>query len=283
MFTQGDWTGGEAMAQAVLPGAERNGNAELNATLVLGMGRARRGDPQARPTLERSLELALTKIVSRISKVNALVRLAEMYWLLDDGAKALEYARRAFEESSYMQAHPWIRGQAAFWLWRVSEEHNGDAHNGDARDTPYALQLAGDWNAAAAAWERMGCPYERAMALVDGGPAEQREAFAIFDRLGASATIRRCREMLAARGVTHIPRGPRPTTRANPMGLTDRESEVLVLMAEGLHNAEIGARLHRSEKTVAHHVSSIIGKLGATTRQQAVRAARTKGLLDPDS
>ena len=271
------------MAQAVLPGAERNGNAELNATMVLGIGHARRGDPQARPTLERSLELALTKIVSRISKVNALVRLAEMYWLQDDAAKAREYARRAFEESSYMQAHPWIRGQAAFWRWRVSGEPNGDpldAINLVALDTPYALQVAGDWNAAAAAWDRMGCPYERAMALVDGGPAEQREAFAIFDRLGASATIRRCREMLAARGVTHIPRGPRPTTRANPMGLTDRESEVLTLMAEGLQNAEIGARLHRSEKTVAHHVSSIIAKLGVATRQQAVRSARMKGLLD---
>jgi DNA-binding NarL/FixJ family response regulator len=119
------------------------------------------------------------------------------------------------------------------------------------------------------------------MALIDGDTAAQRESIAILERLGATAAVNRCREILAARGITRIPRGPRPSTRANPMGLTEREIEVLALLAEGLHNAEISERLHRSGKTVEHHVSAILAKLGVGTRQEAIQVARNTGLLDP--
>jgi DNA-binding NarL/FixJ family response regulator len=57
-------------------------------------------------------------------------------------------------------------------------------------------------------------------------------------------------------------------------GLTDREVDVLDLVDQGLRNAEIAARLHLSEKTVGHHVSAILGKLGASSRTEAVRRAR---------
>ena len=59
-----------------------------------------------------------------------------------------------------------------------------------------------------------------------------------------------------------MPRGARASTRANVGGLTDREVEVLDLLDEGLRNAEIAERLHLSEKTVGHHVSAILAKLG---------------------
>ena len=64
------------------------------------------------------------------------------------------------------------------------------------------------------------------------------------------------------------------------MGLTEREVEVLLLLEQGLANAQISRRLHRSEKTVGHHVSAILAKLGAATRQEAAHIARSKGLLD---
>jgi DNA-binding CsgD family transcriptional regulator len=176
-----------------------------------------------------------------------------------------------------MRGHPWLRGQAAFWLWRIS----GEASVADPLAPPYAMQLSGDWGGAAAAWGALGYPYERAMVLIDGDTAAQREAFSILERLGATAAAKRCREMLVKRGVTSIPRGLRPSTRANPMHLTDREIEVLTLLAQGLQNVEIGGRLHRSERTVAHHVSAILAKLGAETGREAVHIARTKGLFGP--
>ena len=61
--------------------------------------------------------------------------------------------------------------------------------------------------------------------------------------------------------------------------LTDREMQVLELLAEGLSNKGIGARLGISDQTVKFHVGSIAGKLGAHTRTEAVRLAVRRGLL----
>jgi DNA-binding CsgD family transcriptional regulator len=171
----------------------------------------------------------------------------------------------------------WTRGVrvSGWWLWREI-----GASIPENMDGPIGLYLRGDWQAAAAIWAEWGLPYERAMALIDGDEPARREAFAILEKLGAAATIERCREMLAERGVRGIPRGPRAATRANPMGLTEREVEILRLLEQGLANAQISNRLHRSEKTVGHHVSAILAKLGAATRQEAAHIARSKGLLD---
>lgn len=66
---------------------------------------------------------------------------------------------------------------------------------------------------------------------------------------------------------------------AHPDALTPREQEVLCLVAEGFPNAAIGARLFISNRTVKFHVSSVLSKLGATNRTEAVRLARERGFL----
>ena len=75
-----------------------------------------------------------------------------------------------------------------------------------------------------------------------------------------------------------MPRGQRPATRANPANLTPRELEVLALLADGLHNAKSPSRLFLAEKTVAHHVSAILRKLGVANRVQAVAEAARLGI-----
>ena len=117
------------------------------------------------------------------------------------------------------------------------------------------------------------------MALVEGDEAALREALGVFQALGAGALVALCRERLRVLGAHGVPRGPRPTTAANAAGLTLREMQVLALMADGLPNAQIAARLVRSEKTVDHHVSAILGKLGARSRTEAVATARRMGVL----
>jgi DNA-binding NarL/FixJ family response regulator len=62
--------------------------------------------------------------------------------------------------------------------------------------------------------------------------------------------------------------------------MTARELEVLLHVAEGLRNAEIATRLFLSEKTVAHHVSAILRKLGVRTRSQAGAEAARLGLVE---
>lgn len=274
-FARGDWDTAKATATTLLCRADLPGIPEFNSCLVLGSVLTRRGDPGGMAYLERALDLSTRKVITRNTKILALVRIAEWHWFENNRELALAFAQRAADESTLMRGHPWFTGKAAFWLWRIG----GMASIADTLAPPYAMQLSADWSGAAVEWERLGCPYERAMALVDGDAGAQREAFAILERLGASATIKRCREMLAQRGVERIPRGPRPSTRANPMGLTSREIEVLALLGQGLQNGDISKRLHRSEKTVAHHVSAILAKLDAATRQEAVHIACTKGLL----
>lgn len=78
-----------------------------------------------------------------------------------------------------------------------------------------------------------------------------------------------------------VPRGPGPATSANPANLTPREAQVLRLVAKGSTNQEIAAQLFRSERTVEHHVSAILAKLGARNRLEAARAAVELGLAEP--
>ena len=70
-----------------------------------------------------------------------------------------------------------------------------------------------------------------------------------------------------------IPRGPAPTTRANPWSLTQRQAEILQLLSTGLTNAQIAQQLVVSTRTVDHHVSAILQKLAVTSRQAAADLA----------
>jgi DNA-binding SARP family transcriptional activator/DNA-binding CsgD family transcriptional regulator/tetratricopeptide (TPR) repeat protein len=139
---------------------------------------------------------------------------------------------------------------------------------------PERLAMTGNHRPAADLFSSYGLPYKAAWALLDSDEEiDLREARARFDRLGAKALVERTDAKLRAIGAK-VPRGPRPSTRANVGGLTDREMEVLDLLDGGLRNAEIAAKLHLSEKTVGHHVSAILAKLQVSSRLEAVRRAR---------
>jgi len=139
---------------------------------------------------------------------------------------------------------------------------------------PWAAALRGDWRSAADAWERLGDPYERALELAESGAVEPTlEALRILDDLGADAAVL-VRRRLKDLGVQRVPRGPSSSTRTNPAGLTDRQAQVLALLAEGLTNPEIAQRLVLSVRTVDHHVAAILTKLGVSSRREAVLATR---------
>jgi DNA-binding NarL/FixJ family response regulator len=103
-------------------------------------------------------------------------------------------------------------------------------------------------------------------------------ALRLLDGLGARRAAQRLRHLLRQRGRLRIPRGPIQSTTANPAGLTSRQLEVLALVAEGLSNPEIAARLSLSPRTVDHHVSAVLTKLAVSSRRQATAAARRLGV-----
>ena len=88
--------------------------------------------------------------------------------------------------------------------------------------------------------------------------------------------------LIASKLLRHVGHySERATTTAPALlePLTERELEVLALLAQGMPNKEIAARLVISERTAKFHVSSIMGKLGATNRTEAVSLAAQKGLI----
>jgi len=145
---------------------------------------------------------------------------------------------------------------------------------------PYALMIRGEWQAAAREWERIGCPFERALALAEGDEPAQVQALAIFEQLGAGPAANNLRKKLQAQGVKSIPREARIVRQDGPGDLTARELEVLRLIAEGLSNPAIAKKLTISVGTVKAHTANIYSKLGTNNRVQALSRARELHVLE---
>jgi DNA-binding CsgD family transcriptional regulator/tetratricopeptide (TPR) repeat protein len=272
-LNQGEWTEAEEELTTLLSFPTLAPYRRIDPLVTLGLLRARRGDPGAQAALDEARDLSLPTTHPQVIGPMAAAR-AEWRWLRGDLAGCVAEATVGFALTQ--ERHDLVSGRhLAIWLWR-----GGDLSEGPAGTyAPHALEIAGDWRGAAHAWEQLGCPYEQALALLDGDEAAQREALTIFERLGATPAAEIARKRLRQGGARGLPRGPRPATVANPAGLTPRQLEVLLLLAEGLSNPQIAARLSTSLKTVEHHVSMVLAKLPARSRAEAARLAVQLGLL----
>jgi DNA-binding CsgD family transcriptional regulator len=149
-----------------------------------------------------------------------------------------------------------------------------------------ALQLAAGSPTAAleqllrglSGWRELQLPYEEATARLligtiqrmlgdeEGGRIEINAARVGFERLGATADARHAAALLQQR-------------RASPRVLTDRQVQVLQLVAAGKNNRDIAGALHLSEHTVARHMQNVFAKLGVSSRAAATSSALRQGLL----
>jgi DNA-binding CsgD family transcriptional regulator len=275
---KGRWADARASATVVL-GHHRDAQLlRILGLVVLGLLRARTGEGGQWMLLDEALALAEAgsgEELQRMAPV-ALAR-AEAAWLEGNRSAIARETERIFPRALDV-GDPWVLGECALWRRRAGAL---DAAPPRAAE-PFALEISGQWTRAAERWTQIGCPYEAALALAEADEESAlRRGLEALQQLqappAAAIVARRLREM----GVRGLPRGPRHSTREHPAGLTARESEVLALLREGKANAEIAQQLFLSAKTVEHHVSAILRKLGVRTRLEATAEAARLGLGVP--
>lgn len=210
------------------------------------------GDPR-NMTLAR---LAMVEHAFLEGRIQDALRLCDRDDAICDGADTLDTSGVM---TIWRERLQWILGAEA-----------GD-RQGAAPASPDTLHSASDL-------AEHGYAFKAALAklFVDGpdAPSLIGEAVADFTAQGAKAGLNSAYRVAKARGIVlneaKRERGPYRAARSHRLGLTRREVEILRMMAEGSGNREIAEHLGRSLRTVEHHVSAILGKMGLDSRIQAV-------------
>ncbi len=268
----GRWDEAAAMASRILASEASPVNL-LTSQITLGLILARRGQPGAFEILDAGVAAADGVDEAEWIAATRLAR-AEASWLAgdDDAAAAdIAHARARITVVEYTED-----AQIAVWEQRLL----GRVGSVSPPPEPWATWLAGEHPAAAGRWDDLGCRYHAALTLHDSACEDDlRDALTRFEALGAEAAVRRTRQRMKELGHRAVPTGARASTREHPLGLTRREDEVLLLVCEGLTNEEIAERLVLSTRTVDHHVSAVLSKLGVGSRGAAAAQARKLGLV----
>ena len=274
---QGRWAAAAESASSVLRVDRKSITPRILALVVLGLVRARRGDPEYAPLLEEAwLRAYPTGELGRLGWVAAAR--AEVAWLAGD-ADGGRLGDRGL---------PWrSRSTAGGPGWPASSGCGAIALDCRSRSR---TSCHGTWPSSWLAMRKRRPRAGRSLAVRTKRPwhsgsrrTSRRCASpsticnAIEARPAATIVMRRLRE----RGIRGVPRGPRAATRNNPAQLTPRELEVLALVADGLRDSDIAERLVLSDRTVGHHVSSILSKLGVRTRAEATSRAFRLGMSVP--
>jgi ATP/maltotriose-dependent transcriptional regulator MalT len=275
---RGEIDAAEAGLRDLVADADATAWGQSAACTLLGRLLARRGDEAAAyELLGRGWRLAVqSDEPERLARAGAgWYEWAQLY----DDPQARSWGDATLDVTRAAR-NPWQLGE----LLRLRAELDAPPVEGGAAEVlgPWAAGLRGAWREAAAGWARLGWPFEQARELAASGEVPAMvEALATYDRLGAERAAWQLRRRLRERGVRRVPRGPARDTRANPAGLTARQLEVLRLLAAGRTNTQIAEELVVSIRTVDHHVSAVLGKLGVPSRTEAARVAAELGLTAP--
>ncbi len=273
LFDRGEWRRSADLCRKLLATGASPSN-RMTPLWTLGRMLARRGDQQAWVFIGEAIDNADQSGDPELIAKSYSVR-AEAHWLAgnsDDAVRDIEVAAAAVAVTD-----GWTRGDIAMWQRRLGAV---ETEVGDALAEPYARALKNDFGGATTMWDELSRPYDAALTLFDTGTeAGLRDALERFDAVGADAAATLVRKEMRRRGLRAVPAGAHRTTRSHPAGLTRREREVLDLICAGHTNSEISELLVVSPRTVDHHVSAVLAKLGVRTRKLAAAEAIRRGLV----
>jgi DNA-binding CsgD family transcriptional regulator len=265
LVDHGRWDEALRQANLVLNGKASPIN-RLSSLVTVGLVLARRGDPRAAEFLDEADAVA-TGVDEAVYLAWAGVPIVEAAWLRGDDDAARERLRVLHERLTDLERN-W---KAAVIAW---EHRLGVATDELPAFAPYAAQVAGPPRAAAQVWTELQMPYHAALALGDSDDEDDLRAAVTALDPTSPAAARIIRRKMRDLGIRAVPAGVRAATRSDPDGLTPREREVLELLRDNLTNEQIAERLVISVKTVDHHVSAVLAKLGVSSRRDASVLAR---------
>jgi DNA-binding CsgD family transcriptional regulator/tetratricopeptide (TPR) repeat protein len=261
---RGEWAAAEAGLRDLVDQSDAPGMIGRETLPILARLLVRQGRPEAQDLLQRASRHADQADVLEWIVPTGLAWI-ELAWLSDRPELAGRYPQLLLDATD-RPGCALQRGE----LLRFMQRLGWSAEPFEGCPQPYAAGIVGDWQTAADGWLQRRNPYERALELLESELVEETiEAATELERLGAKPAAILARRRLRALGVHRMPRPRNARTIADPYGLTARQAEILRLIADGLSNADIAARLVVSPRTVDHHVSAILAKLGVHTRREA--------------
>lgn len=268
---QGQIAEGEALAGTVLRDDNVRPGMRFHAALAMALARMRRLGRGAGDWLAEAERLASAASSCR-DVVQVKTAAIELAFLSGDYLEASDHCIVAAECSVAPVGEALVE-ETLLWQARLGL---------DGSET--APALASDPPELADALMQRGLPFEaalsRLMAAGDNATTDFGQAITEFEAIGADAGVALARRLASEHAINvQMPvrrRGPYRAARHHPLGLTRREVQILRMIVNGDSNKEIAGKLGRSLRTVEHHVSAILGKMGTENRIQAVIHAIAK-------
>lgn len=271
---RGLYTEAKAIADTIVRQPQATLLMQLPAGLVLASCEMREGNNNADKLLNSHLTRALaTEELQYI--IPARLALMEQAWINNTPDEAIIHFK-AMADLPQNKLHPWNRGMLALWGKRLKFDISGLITNDMSH--PFHLELSGQHKEAAKIWEKIGAPYNQSLALInDTSPQSDQsliKAITVLQSINAKIVLDKAIALAQSRGITaKLPktkRGPYHAARTHPLGLTKKEQQILILMTKGHSNRNIAELISRSQRTIEHHVSSILKKLNVANRTDAI-------------
>ena len=282
---QGRISDAKALAEKVLQYGAITPQVALVSKLVMARISSLQGAHDAFEFLNECLEDARQGAETNY-EISTRLALIEFAWINNNPGLAMENLG-ALDEVDAKYLHVWNEGTYRIWS-RVFRADNRSVKHARFPDC-LSTDLSGDIDAAVESYLSAGLVLDAVLCLLRNSkfsPAQHLvKAAEKLSELECPALLQRCHQLAQAFGVqSELPgpkRGPYRHSRDHPLGLTKKEVEVLAFVAGGATNKEISEKLHRSHRTIDHHVSSMLKKLNVTSRIDLVlRVANEPWIVD---